>query len=226
MTQHNSRRTRRHSSSSDDGNGNNKSSNNQDVPFRDGDPEIGELPLDEIDTFMIPARDEKGTVSHLSCNVPPFMERYIQIVIRSYRFPYLKPADLIRHAIWRHLHWLADIRQTLPKHPLAGMDAVLEICRDDEIRVQTENAFERLNERIQAHYLQHNYGEAIRILSLVKTRIDNVQPSPWKTKFLTELWRRHGHMLNLNGKVKSEAQLQDRTPVVESETDDATISKH
>lgn len=185
--------------------------NDQGIPFRDADPSTGELPLDDLDTFLIPSRDEKGVSAHLSLNVPPFMDRYIQIVLRSGRFPYVRGADLIRHAIYRHLHWLSEIRQSMPKSQLAGMDAVIEICRDDEIRMQTEAAFSRLNERIESHYLQQNFSEAIRLLTLVKTRIDQVQSSPWKTKFVKDLWERHGHMLNVASSgevtVKPESQL-------------------
>ena len=171
--------------------------NHTDIPFRDADPEIGEIPLDDLDTFVVPARDDKGISVPLNIRVPPYMERQIEIVVRSGRFPYLRASDFIRHAIYRHMHFTVGIRQSIPKHILPALDAMLEVCRDEEIRQTVEAAFEKIEIRVRHHSSRGDQAEVIRLLTFIKARIDLVEPSAWQRKFIGQFIERYAGHLNV-----------------------------
>ena len=122
-------------------------SSSHDIPFRDADLDNGEIPVDELDTFVIPGTDERGIGEHTHMRLPPYIRRQIKIILTSNRFPYLNESALIRHAIVRHLYWLVDLRSSIPKHILPALAGMLEVCRDDEMRIQIEHVFERIDSR-------------------------------------------------------------------------------
>jgi hypothetical protein len=163
--------------------GNQESSSTADIPFRDANTDIGEIPIDELDTFVIPGTDDRGVGEHVHLRLPPYVRRQIKIILGSNRFPYLTEAALIRHAIVRQLYWLVDLRNSIPKHILPALAGVLEVCRDDEMRIQVEHVFQKIDDRIHFHLSRGDHAEVIRLLNLVKSRMTGVQPSAWQRQF-------------------------------------------
>ncbi len=170
-------------------------SNHIGIPFRDADTSIGEIPLDEIDTFIHAARDDRGVSSRISFNVPPYMERQIQIIIRSSRFPYLRDADFWRHAAYRHVHFCVGLRHSIPRHILPTIDAIGEICRDEEIRHRMQECFEQVERRVRYLQGRGERSEMIRLINLVKNRVAELPPSHWQRKFQTEFEEKYNHHL-------------------------------
>ena len=169
------------------------------VPYRDADPESGEIPLDELDTFIIRATDEKGTSVRQSLNMPPLMERDIAIIIRSGRFPYLRESDFIRHACVRHINWLSSIRQSLPKTMVPQLDVMMELCRDDEMRSRTEEVFTRIEQRVAHHLSRGDNGEVIRLVNLLKVKLEAVDvSSSWRRDFALEFNSRYAMYLKFS----------------------------
>jgi len=154
-----------------------------DIPFRDADPETTEIPLAELDNFVIPGGDDRGASEHMHLRVPPILRRQIKIILASGRFPYLTEAAFIRHACVRHLYWLVSLRDSIPKHILPTLAAHLEVCREDEMRIQIERVFNKIDERISFHLSRGDHSEVIRLLNLVKNRMQGVQTSVWQRQF-------------------------------------------
>ena len=176
--------------------------NHGDVPFIDAHAELGEIPLDEIDTFIIPARDDKGTSERVTLSMTPLMKRQIDIIVHSKRFPYLRDSDFIRHACYRHLHFCSGIRQSIPKQLLPSIDATLEIARDEEMRLLVQEAFQKLQALIQHHQASGDHAEAIRLLNLVNTRIQGIQTSSWQRRFVAgfnDIYRKFSESIGLDG---------------------------
>lgn len=177
-----------------------------DVPFRDADEELGEIPLEMLDTFVIKSRDDKGQHVRMEVHVPPYMERQVQIIVRSMRFPYARSSDFIRHAIYRHIMWTAGIRQSIPRHIVPALEAILEVCRDNEMRMTVETALERVEQQIQAHLQDGEMAEAYRLLALVRSKLDGVQDSSRLRKFKRELDAKYGHFERARNEGKGGAE--------------------
>lgn len=187
-------------------------SNHVGIPFRDADPTTGELPLDDIDTFIHAARDDKGVSSRISFNIPPYMERMVQIILKSNRFPYLRDADFWRHAAYRHMHFCLGLRQSIPKHILPTMDAIGEICRDEEIRHRMQECFEQVERRVRFLQSCGEKAEMIRLINLVKSRVSELPPSHWQRKFQSEFDEKYNHHLMAGGFPIATAAATATTP--------------
>lgn len=178
-----------------------------DIPFIDANPDLNEIPLSQVDNFIIPARDDKGIAAHITFNLPPFIKRQIQIIVRSHRFPYLDVEDFIRHAIVRHIPWCVNLRHSLPKSIIVALEAVCETARDNEYRQRAEEAFKVLASQVNEHEKLGEYPEIIKLLTLVRARIDDTEQSSRQRKFKKELDSRYGHYLKPNGMVRDEIEV-------------------
>ncbi len=182
---------------------------NSEIPYLEGDPEIGEIPLDELDTFVIPARDEKGIGVPVNLHMPPYLERQIEIVVSSHRFPYLRAADFVRHACVRHLAWLVGIRFSLPRHMTPTMSTVLDVFRDAEFEAQVEQAFAHMDRLVTSHINRGDKVEAIRLYVRIRSRIQESAVCAWRDRFLTEFDKKYGYLMKVERRpmelVESEA---------------------
>ena len=188
---------RRRKRDNDDG-----ESGNHSVPFQDANPELGEIPLDDIDTFVVPARDEKGAYTTIHFNIPPHMFRQLQIVVKSGRFPYLDVSDFVRHACMRHLRFCVDIRESIPGHVYTSTEALMEVCRDNELRLRISAAFEEIDRQITGHMNRLEIADAIRLLTILKNRVDVVPNSPKQFTLRQGILRRFGYVLEHSGAVR------------------------
>lgn len=175
----------------EDGGGN--SSEFIDVPFLDA--QDGEIPLASLDEFIVPGRDDKGGQATITVNIPPALDRQLEILISSHRFPYATKRDLVRHAVLRHVGWLVSIRAHLPRHFLAFAESSIEICRDDEMSLKMETVFTMLEQRIAEHLENGDHSEATRLASTVNQKLRELNPSSWVRRFAERFFRRFGSYL-------------------------------
>lgn len=188
---------RRRKRDNDDGD-----SGNHSVPFQDANLELGEVLLDDIDTFVVPARDEKGAYTTIHLNIPPQMYRQLQIVVKSGRFPYLDVSDLVRHALMRHLRFCVEIRESIPGHVYTSTEAMMEVARDNELRLRVAAAFEEIDRQITGHLNRLEIADAIRLLTILKNRVDMVPSSPRQVALRNGIIRRFGYVLEHSGEVR------------------------
>ena len=168
------------------------------VPFTDADVSEGELPRAELDEFVVPGSDEKGRKVTVSCNIPPMLDRQLDIVINSRRFPYANKKDFIRHAIYHHTQWILGVRQSIPKHHMAFYESSLEVARDDEYATRQEQVFLTLNERIIDHIDRGETQEARRLISIIDQKLRQLKPSLWVRRFAERFYRSYNSWLKTN----------------------------
>jgi hypothetical protein len=170
-------------------------SSNSEIPYIEADSDSGEIPLDELDTFVIPARDEKGIGVPVNLHIPPYLERQIEIVVASRRFPYLRAADFIRHACVRHLAWLISIRFSIPRHMTSTMATILDAFRDEEFTAQVELAFSHMDRLVTSHINRGDKIEAIRLYVRIRSRIQETAACAWRDRFLREFDKKYSHLM-------------------------------
>lgn len=177
-------------------------------PFRDADTDIGETPLEELDTFVISATDEHGHGEHIHFKLPRYVLYSIKLLISSHRFPYLDTGYFFRHAAVRHIHWLIGLRESLPKHVRPALDAIMEVCRQDELKVSVERAFAKIEERAGFHLGRGDHGEAIRLLNLIKTKLEGVENSASQREVMKHFEQRWAPYLQGKTEVDGGGQTQ------------------
>ena len=162
----------------------NNNGNDFSVPFIDAKPGSTELPLDELDNFIVPGRDEHGAHQTVTFNAPPLLVHQIDVIVRSQLFPYINREAFIRHAAVRHMRWLQNIRpESLTQHIAPAIEAILERCFQSQMRKKVQAAFEALRETIVGCQNDGEYTEVLRLCYYVKQRLANVDPgSVWQQR--------------------------------------------
>ena len=169
-----------------------------DIPYRDADAEVlvpcptcgslhAEVPVEELDTFVIAGRDDRGAHMTINISVPPAMVRACQIIVRSLRFPYIDVAALVRHAIKRHVYWITAQRNSIERHMLPSLESIMEVARDDDMRTRVEEALARTEAQIDRHMRSGESAEALKMLGAIRSKLDNVQDSTWTRRFKGEI---------------------------------------
>ena len=169
------------------------------IPYIDANEDTNEIPLDQIDTFVIPSRDEKGSFIRVTLQLPPYLIRQLQILVKSNRFPYLEPTDAIRHAIYRHIGFCVRIRESIPKSIVPSLDAMMEVCRDNDFRIRIHEAFQEVERQLSLCVNRGEIGEAVRLLNMIKKRMDGVPPSEHQREIMSLIQKDYNYVLGQNG---------------------------
>ncbi len=188
-----------------------------DIDYRDADPEVlvscptcgsmhAEVPIEELDTFVIAGRDDRGAHMTVNISMPPSMVRAMQIIVRSLRFPYIDVAALVRHAVKRHLYWTTAQRNSIEKHILPSLESIMEVARDDDMRTRVEEALARTEAQIDRHMRSGESAEALKMLGAIRSKLDGVQDSTWTRRFKGEIEHKYRDCFNANGAVKKPSE--------------------
>lgn len=153
-----------------------------------------ELRIDP-DEWIVPAQDAKGHSVRVLVRIPPGMEGDMEILMQSGRLAYKTQADLIRHALWRHLHLLHEIEKDLPQHYLVGVRNVQALLAKDRYKGDTEETFTQLESQLVAYLNSGDLGEAVRLIAYIKAGVAKMEDSAWKRRFLERFRKEYGHYL-------------------------------
>ena len=148
------------------------------------------------DEFIVPAQDTKGHSVRETVRVSNELQRDIQIIIESRKFPYKTSGDLLRHAVTRHLEWLHRVEEGYPKHLLSAHQAQLDVMREEEMRLAAHLVFKKLHDQVEAYLASGEPGEARRIAATVRSRLAGVADSAWKRRFEARFLRQYTLLLN------------------------------
>jgi len=173
------------------------SSDHDSIPYTEATPDSGEIPLTELETFIVPAQDDKGAHVHIRFNIPPALERAIKLILHSNRFPYLDLGYLVRHAVTRHIAFLTNLRMSLPRHMVINVEMINEMARDYELHAQVEDALRAVAERVERLLKDGEEWEAVRLLSMVVSRADDAFATARQRKLKAEVYRRFGHLMGM-----------------------------
>ncbi len=130
--------------------------------------------------WLNPATNDKGQSIKMWLRVTPEMERAIHVVLAQRHFPYTTPDEIIRHAVYRHLFWLAHLEPDMPQHVLMAMDSLLEILRDETFKGEMQERIEPLIKRCIDLAQRGHTKEAKRILATVNAIATMVPDGPYR----------------------------------------------
>jgi hypothetical protein len=149
----------------------------------------------DLDEWLVHGRDDHGSSARMSCNVPPHIERELDVILQSRRFPYRTMSDIMRHALVRHQQWLHELESEMPKHILGAMEAVVEVTRDTEMRTRLSDTFASLNRQIEQALGDGDVVEAMRVMTLAKAKVRAVPDTRWRKNWLEQFSRKYGNYL-------------------------------
>ena len=150
--------------------------------------------------FRIPASDTKGHSARQWFRCIPSMARQVEQITQAKQFPYRTKGYLLRHALHRHMRWLASLE---PLKTVSGqVDAILEIMRDEEINKDFSLVFARLEDRISSYMEDGDNREAARLVLIVQSHIKEMPSGFWKDKYQKKIKVQFGGLLKKATKLK------------------------
>lgn len=166
-------------------------------PSQDQYPDNAAVPQYDASDFIIPAQDSKGISTRQWFRCQPGLDRQMEIVLRSGRFPYRTKGDICRHAVTRLMKWL----ETLEDVPsvTAQVDAINDIMRDELFHQEFEASFETLSKTVSGHLARQATGEARRLVAMVRKRVETMPSGFWQSRYMERLMQEHGYLLAAGG---------------------------
>lgn len=143
--------------------------------------------------FRIPASDTKGHSSRHWFRCIPTMARQVEQMIQARQFPYRTKGDLLRHALHRHMRWLASLEPVVSVSQ--QVDAILELLRDEEMNNDFRVLFDRLGQRISQYVSEKSQGEAVRLVLTIRSHINEMPEGFWRERYTEHLKKNYGDLL-------------------------------
>ena len=145
------------------------------------------------DEYRIPASDTKGHSARHWFRSMPQMARQVEQIVSSRKFPYRTKGDLLRHALHRHVLWLAE--QTKVSSVDAQVETIIELMRDEEMNSDFLLVFDKLAERISSHLSSGSQGEACRLIRIVQDNIKQMPDGYWRDRYTEQVKVKFGHLI-------------------------------
>lgn len=135
--------------------------------------------------FRVPASDSKGHSVPKSFRVMPILSHAISVMMTSKAFPYKTEAELIRHAIMRHLHWLEKIGDV--KSVTGQVEAANVVLREELLFEEYQETFTSLRGRVINLISRGDNQEARRIVMRMRSYFNDMPEGYWKTQYEKQL---------------------------------------
>lgn len=180
-------------------------------------PHCGEI-IEEVDPdeFTTPVSDDRGHNIHMSFRCPPLWGRQVAKIIKMHEYPYESKGDVIRHALYRHFHWLENTRHRVPGSLLVSIRIAREALEDSCRYQEMSRTLDALNERVQYFMGHGEIREAKRSIYRVKRELEAMgnegEEDYWRSKFLGELEGRYSRILALKEDEDPLSQLAPSVP--------------
>ncbi len=154
-----------------------------------------EDPKYSSEEFVIPSSDNKGHSDRITVRCVGGQLRQASELIHARKFPYKTVSDLFRHALYRHLQWLAFLEPKI-EIQMGIMEATVEIARTQQILLQFQNTVEEVKETVVQLEKAGMKGQARKLIFNILKRIEaEAGDSVWKDKLREEIQTRYGYLL-------------------------------
>ena len=146
------------------------------------------------ESFIIPGQDNNGNSVRVWCRVIPLLERSMDILFASHKFPFKSKGDLMRWCIKMGVERLEEMEPALGS-VTAQVDAMLSVLRDEELHHSFLTLFNTMAGTVGMHIQAQALGEARRVISDMRRMMDRIDNDYWRGRYQKELEDKFGHLL-------------------------------
>lgn len=163
--------------------------------------------------FVIPSQDTKGHSERFQFRIQPGHLREINEIMASKKFPFRTQGDLGRLAIKLTI----DLLKSMEPMPsvLSQTDAIIELIRNEEYRLEFLAAFEMVSKAISQYISAGEQGQARKMVVMIGDKIKLMPKGYWRKKYSNELKQKFGYLLKDAG-----ASLTDSDDRIDEDEDD------
>ena len=143
------------------------------------------------DAFHVPAKDHQGHYEKVTANVMPGYMTELVTILDSRVYPYTSIAEMVRHAIKRHVQWLRELAGQ--ESPTLTMTVALEeVMRHEKFQQDFNGVFGKTQEIVTGYVREKQEGLAREFLGRVLATIESMEDSPRKFWYRTTFDDRFG----------------------------------
>ena len=147
--------------------------------------------------FLVAPADAKGVSYRLTFRVPPDMEKAIDQIISSHKFPFTTRGEVLR---WTTLQGIKALEK---------MEAITSVSKRVDILTTLLNEeaghseflaiFNHLEEGVAKYLADQAIEQATRVVALAKHQFEAMPDGYWRGRYLDELKVRFSHLLDKAG---------------------------
>lgn len=145
---------------------------------------------------MAPA-DSKGVSYRLTFRVPPDLEKSIDSLIASNKFPFTTRGDVLRWVTHHGVKYLLNLEgiASVSKR----VDILTNLLNEEAAHSEFMTIFNHLEESVAKYLADQAHEQATRVVAMSKHQFEKMPDGHWRERYLTELQKRFGHLLNKSG---------------------------
>jgi hypothetical protein len=127
--------------------------------------------------FIVPGQDQNGNSMRVWCRVVPLLDRAMDVLFSSHKFPFKSKGDLMRWCIKVGVERLEDMEPCVGS-VLAQVDAMLLALKDEQMQHSFISIFNTMAETI-----------------VMRSHIERMNDGYWRSRYLAEMETKFGHLM-------------------------------
>lgn len=147
--------------------------------------------------FIVAPADSKGVSYRLTFRVPPDMEKAIDEILASKKFPFSTRGDVLRYTTHQGLKELAKMEPVTSV--TKRVDILTSILNEEAAHTEFLAIFNHLQNAVEKYLAESAGDQATRVVGLAKHQFEGMPEGHWRERYLSEIDKRFGHLLK--GKV-------------------------
>jgi hypothetical protein len=157
--------------------------------------------------FIIPPSDSKGVSVRIQARCPPDMQRGIDEVLVSRRFPFKSDGDVIRWCVrqgFKLLNEMEDVNTVGQR-----VDMLTQLLDEEKSHADFLHSFTRLQESVSRYLADQSPEQAVRVIAMAKHTFESMPDGYWKDKYLQRLKEQFGSIETKSGGVAMELVVKN-----------------
>jgi len=160
----------------------------------DGHPlEIKYAPED----FICAPADSRGVSYRLTFRVMPDIEKSLDQIVASNRFPFTTRGDVLRWCTREGLRALGNMEPVTSV--TKRIDLISQVLAEENAHAEFMHIFTALEESINKYLADQAPDQAMRVIALTKHNFQMMPEGHWRDRYLKELDKRFGPLMGAKG---------------------------
>lgn len=146
------------------------------------------------DSFIVPGQDNNGNSIREWFRVMPLLDRAMDILLGSKKFPFKNKGDLMRWCVKHGVDTLEEM-EPMEGSVTAQVDTMIYILNGESAAHQFMTLFNVMSNTVGEHIQAQALGEARRVISDMTRQIQKIDNEYWRGRYQGELEKRFGYLL-------------------------------
>jgi hypothetical protein len=147
--------------------------------------------------FIVAPSDTRGVSYRMTFRVSPDMEKAIDQIVASNRFPFSTRGDVLRWCVREGVRLLDQMEPVTSV--TKRIDTLSAILNEETAHAEFMHIFEHLSESVQRYLADQAPEQATRVIALAKHQFMMMPEGYWRERYLGELSKRFGHLMGGGG---------------------------